>query len=387
MGLGEDGLKGLTPASAEALGAADIVMGPARHLGLLPQSDQDHIAWPVPFADGLDRLAALKGRHVVVLTSGDPFWFGAGRVIAERFSPGEWRAFPGPSCFSLTAAALGWGLEGLTCLGLHAAPLARLRRHLNPGARLIVTLRDGDSVPALGAYLAKHGFGASALHVFEHLGGPQERYSSHLAEAVRGPFAHPVCAAVEVAGADGLCWATGQEDDVFDHDGQITKRLIRAATLSSLAPRPGAHLWDIGGGSGSISMEWLLAHPNTNATCMEPKSDRVARIKTNAENLGVENRLTLVQSKAQEGLRDLARPNAVFVGGGLSEALLETLFTFENLRLVANAVTLESEAILARWHAKKGGELTRLDIAHARALGSMRGWDAAFPVVQWRVNL
>lgn len=389
VGLGEDGPEGLTGASRTALEAAEIVMGPPRHLDLLPDLSAERVAWPVPFSDGLEILQGFAGRQVVVLASGDPFWFGAGSVIARRFPRGAWRALPGVSCFALAAAHLGWPLEQTLCLGLHAAPLTRLRPHLCPGARLIVTLRDGAAVAELGDHLTAQGFGASTLYVMQSLGGPREEVRAVPANAARGDFSHPICVALDVAGHGAVVpRASGLDDSFFDTDGVMTKRPVRALTLSALAPRPGEHLWDIGGGSGSIGIEWLLSHPTTGATAIEPRADRIAMIRANAAALGVD-RLTVVEGRAPEALTALPRPEAVFIGGGLSEALLQWLFADldSGTRLVANAVTLESEALLLRWHGIKGGALLRIDLSKAAPLGPRRGWEAGYPVVQWSVTL
>jgi precorrin-6Y C5,15-methyltransferase (decarboxylating) len=243
--MGEDGPDGLSAPSQDALRSAEIIMGPARHLELLPDglAAEKH-SWPIPFAEGLDTLMGFRGRRVVALASGDPFWFGAGSVIARRLAREEWRALPGRPTFSLVAAQMGWPLERTQCLGLHAAPLARLRPHLAPGQRLIVLLRDGEAVTELAGYLTQLGFGPSALTVFEAIGGPRSRMTGFRAdETAPQPFHHPVAVAIEVAG-DGrpLPCASGLPDDLFDHDGQITKRPVRALTLSALAPRPGEHL-------------------------------------------------------------------------------------------------------------------------------------------------
>jgi precorrin-6B C5,15-methyltransferase / cobalt-precorrin-6B C5,C15-methyltransferase len=389
VGLGEDGPDGLPPASRAALDAAEVVMGPPRHLALLPDLVAERIEWPVPFADGLPLLRGLRGRRVAVLATGDPFWFGAGSVLAREFDRAEWTALPGVSVFSLAAARLGWPLESLVCLGLHAAPLTRLRPHLSPGARLIVLLRDGASVPELAEYLVQEGFGTSRLRVMEALGGPRERVTDARADDMpAGTFAHPVAVALEAEG-DGtvLPRASGIDDALFETDGQITKRPIRAMTLSALAPRPGERLWDIGGGSGSIAIEWLLVHPTMTAVCLERHGDRAARIRRNADRLGAD-RLEVVEGRAPEALDDLPRPDAVFVGGGLSEALLDRLATLPTgTRLVANAVTLESEALLAAAQSRLGGALLRIELSESAPLGTRRGWKAAYPVVQWSVVL
>lgn len=390
VGLGEDGPDGLPAASRRALDEAEVVMGPPRHLALLPGLSAETIEWPVPFADGLPILRGLRGRRVVALASGDPFWFGAGTVIARDLDPGEWRALPGPSTFSLAAARLGWPLERTLCVGLHAAPLARLKRHLAPGLRAIALLRDGAAVEALARYLVEEDFGSSRLTVLEALGGPRERTTEMRADAPpQAAFAHPVAVAVEIAGKGAVIpCASGIADEFFKTDGQITKRPVRALALSALAPRPDERLWDIGGGSGSIAIEWLLAHPTTEAVSIEPRPDRAARIRANADRLGVD-RLQVIEGRAPEALEGLAPPQAVFVGGGLSEALVTDLTArlAHGTRLVAHAVTLESESLLVHWSERLGGVLLRIDLAEATPLGSKHGWKASYPVVQWRVIL
>lgn len=386
IGIGEDGVAGLSGASQAALNDADVIMAPPRHLALVPEGTAQRIAWPVPFADGLTLLDSLRGQCVVVLVSGDPFWFGAGSVIAERYAANEWTALPAPSCFALAAAHLGWAIEKTTCLGLHAAPMTRLRRHLAPGLQIIVTLRDGEAVEHLTAYLNATGFGNSTISILEHLGGPHEHITTATAQTLTGTFQHPLCAAINVSGnGPALSHATGQSDDTFQSDGQMTKRPIRAITLSTLAPMPREHLWDVGGGSGSIALEWLLAHPTTTATCIEPRADRAARIGQNAQDLGLDHRLTIINDRAPEALNVLTPPDAIFVGGGLCVDLMDAV-TSRNARLVVNAVTLEGEALLAQAQAQHGGDLMRIEIANAKPLGPKRGWSASYPVVQWSLT-
>ena len=365
-------------------------MGPPRHLALLPEITAERIAWPVPFADGLPVLTDLRGRRVVVLATGDPFWFGAGSVIARTFEPGDWHALPGPSAFSLAAARLGWPLDGTVCLGLHAAPLTRLRPHLAPGVRAIVLVRDGTAVGALADYLTETGFGETKLVVLEALGGPRERMTQTRADAPpQSDIAHPVAVALEVAGGGAvLPCASGIDDSFFETDGQITKRPMRALALSALAPRPGERLWDIGGGSGSIAIEWLLAHPQMEAISIEARADRAARMRSNADRLGVD-RLQVVVGEAPAALDGLPEPAAVFIGGGLSEALLNDLTErlAAGTRLVVHAVTLESEALVTHGAGRLGGDLRRIALADAAPLGPKRGWKSAWPVVQWQVTL
>lgn len=390
IGIGEDGAEGLSAAARAALDGAEVVTGAARHIALLPALSGEVRPWPVPFDAGIVPLLALRGRRVVMLASGDPFWFGAGSVLARHLAAGEWTAHPAPSTFSLAAARLGWPLEDVTCLGLHAAPLARLRPHLAPGRRAIVLLRDGKAVAGLARWLCEMGFGASTLALLEALGGPRERIRQATADTLAfTDIAHPVAVGIRVAGEGAVMPRTsGLPDDLFAHDGQISKRPMRALILSALAPRPGETLWDIGTGSGSVAIEWLLAHPAMQATAFEADAMRAARARENAAALGVD-RLQVVEGRAPDVLTGHAVPDAVFIGGGLSEALLETLWAMlpTGTRLVANAVTLESEALLAQWHARKGGSLLRIDLAQAAPLGSKRGWQASYPVVQWSVTL
>ncbi len=378
--------------------------------------------WPVPFGEGITRVLGLRGQRVVMLASGDPFWFGAGSVITRHLRREEWHALPGVSVFSLAASRLGWALETTLCLGLHAAPLTRLRPYLAPGNRAIVLLRDGDAVSQLAGWLDGLGFGGSSLHVMQALGGPGER----LRRTTAGRFAmdgiaHPVCVGLALAGmgvgvGDGadegvgedvdegvsagvgddadegvgavITLASGRCDALFDSDGQITKRPMRALTLSALAPRHGEHLWDIGAGSGSIAIEWLLGHRSTRATAIEARADRARRMRGNGDRLGVD-RLHIVTGEAPAVLPGLERPDAVFIGGGLSPELLIWLQAHlrRGTRLVANAVTVESEALMGRWQAALGGDLLRVDLAHLAPLGAKRAWKPSLPVVQWRVIL
>jgi precorrin-6Y C5,15-methyltransferase (decarboxylating) len=390
IGIGEDGQDGLLPASRTALAQAELVIGPARHLSLLPMISCAVIEWPAPFADGITILLAHRTQKVAMLTSGDPFWFGAGSSVTRHLSSDEWVAHPAPSTFSLAAARLGWALQESACLGLHAAPMERLRPHLIKGARIVVLLRDGDAVVALASYLATLRFGESRLHVMEALGGPRERI--RIARADRLDFtdiAHPVAVAVECAGeGQTLPCVSGLPDNLFVHDGQITKRPIRALTLSTLAPRPGEMLWDIGAGSGSIGIEWLLAHPANRAVAIEADAARAGRARANAIALGVD-RLEVVIGAVPDALPEGPPPDAVFIGGGLSQVLFESLWARlpSGTRLVANAVTLESEALLILWHNDKGGTLLRVELAQAAPLGSRRGWLSSYPLVQWGVVL
>lgn len=381
IGLGEDGPAGLTDASREAIARADVVFGAARHLDLMGIKGQ---AWPVPF--DVAPVLARRGQRVVVLASGDPFWFGAGGSLMAHLERGEWVSHPAPSTFALAANVLGWRLEEVLCMGLHAAPLARLRPVLGRGVRAICLLRDGAAVGELAAYLTTIGQGDAGLTVLECLGGPRQRVRAVTVGNVPGDIAAPVAVAIE-AHAQGLPTAAALPDDVFAHDGQITKRPVRALTLSALAPRAGEVLWDIGAGSGSVGIVWLLAGGGQ-VHAVEADAVRAARAQENAAAFGLGHRYHLHQAKAPDGLAGLPVPDAVFVGGGATEAVLTAIWQAvpEGTRIVANAVTLESESLLAAWAGRHGGGLMRIDLAEATPLGAKRGWRAAYPVVQWSVT-
>lgn len=385
IGIGEDGVEGLGKASLAALEAAEMVFGAPRHLAMVAHPDKRE--WPVPFS--IAPVLGLRGRRVAVLVSGDPFWHGAGGSLAAALAPGEWRACPAASVFSLAAARMGWRIEETLCLGLHAAPLPRLRPHLAPGQRAILTLRDGAAVGDLMRWLAAEGFGESRLSVMEHLGGPRERIRDTGADGPVPEGIGPLVAvALTVAGGGRVVpRASGLAEDFFDHDGQITRRPIRALALSALAPRPGELLWDIGAGSGSVGIEWLLAHPTTRCIGVERDPDRAARARRNAAALGAD-RLDLREGAALDMLAGLSDPDAVFVGGGCEAALVAALWDRlpEGTRLVVHAVTLETEALLALWHGERGGSLLRIELAEAAPLGRKRGWKAAYPVIQWSVT-
>lgn len=385
IGLGEDGLSGLSDASRSALAEAEIIFGGPRHLSLVNARERGQ-SWPVPFST--TPVLKARGRKVVVLASGDPFWFGAGGSLVGDLAPGEWVVHPSLSTFSLAANRLGWRMEEVLCTGLHAAPFERLKPMLAKRVRIITTLRDNDAPAALAQWLTEQGFGASLIHILERVGGPVERVQSCRADSFDlRDIDTLVAAALELDG-DGYPQASGLPDDLFASDGQITKRPVRALTLSALAPRHGELLWDIGGGSGSVSVEWCLAARGTRALTFEPREDRLANIRLNAENFGISHRLHPVAGKAPDVLEGQEAPDVVFIGGGGSDALLNYLWDNlpEGTRIVANGVTLETETRLMEAQKRWGGNLLKVELAEVSALGSMRGWDRARPVIQWSVT-
>jgi len=383
IGIGEDGLAGLSEASRKALANAETVFGGERHLKLAG-IDGRGMPWPVPFDASC--VLTRRGRPTAVLASGDPFWHGAGGSLAAHLAPDEWIAHPAPSTFSLAASRLGWSLESTICLGLHAAPFERLVPLLSRGVRLICLVRDAGAAGDLAQWLNARGWGASRLWILSALGGPREHVAQCRADHfAAGATTGPVAMAIEADGAAGLSRASGLADDLFKHDGQITKRPMRALALSALSPRPGDKLWDIGAGSGSISIEWALAGGTSIA--IEAREDRAGNIRTNAEAFGLSHRINIVTGTAPTALSGLAKPDAVFIGGGLDAAMFDAVSSLipQGARVVAHGVTLETEALLSELQQKYGGDLMRIEISLAAPLGRYRSWEASRPVVQWSV--
>jgi len=392
VGIGEDGFDGLSTAARDLLGRAELIVGAKRHLALTASQGKPTLEWETPFSASIPKLLAHRGQRVVVLCSGDPFWYGAGSVLAEAVPAEQTVAIPAPSTFAWAAARLRWRLEETATLGLHARPIELLRPHLRNHARLIVLLRDGAAAAQVAAYLNGNGFGQSRITVLEALGGPRERIrTAQAAGFALNDVAAPVALAIEATaepGAPIIPRVAGLPDDMFAHDGQLTKREIRAVTLSTLAPRGGELLWDIGAGAGSIGIEWLLAHPANRAIGIEARQDRLDRARANALSLGLPH-FDLRLGTAPDALKDLPTPDAIFVGGGASrDGVLDAAWQAlpPGGRLVVNAVTLETEAILIARQARHGGTLLRLSVEHAGAVGGLTGWRAAMPVVQWSVT-
>ncbi|WP_422392459.1 precorrin-6y C5,15-methyltransferase (decarboxylating) subunit CbiE [Nitratireductor thuwali] len=391
VGIGEDGLAGLSEAAKAAIGEAEFVFGGHRHLALAESMIAgEKCPWPTPFAKAVNDIAALSGRRVCVLASGDPFHFGVGATLARRVTAAEMHILPAPSAFSLAAARLGWPLQEAETVSLHGRPIALIRPLLHPGRRVIALTSDGQAPAKVAALLMEEGFGASRFHVLEALGGPRERHTRATAEDLGAPtFDDLNVIAVEVAASAGariLPLGTGLADTLFEHDGQITRPEVRAVTLAALQPKRGQLLWDIGAGSGSISIEWMRQHPSLRAIAIEADAPRAERIGRNAESFGVPD-LQMVTGTAPEALAGLPTPDAVFIGGGgsvpgVTETAMEALPT--GGRLVANAVTLEMRAMLIELHARRGGELIEIAIARAAPVGGMTAMRPALPVMQWR---
>jgi precorrin-6Y C5,15-methyltransferase (decarboxylating) len=393
VGIGADGWAGLgEPARAAVLEAKEIV-GSARQLELLPQTSATLRPWPSPIEGLVDELVqrgdAEMADGVCVLASGDPMLHGIGATLARRLSPQRLRIHPHPSAFALACARLGWPAAEVELVSAVAQPAEVVSRVLQPRRRVVVYATGTGGAAEIAQVLRGRGFSPSRFVVLEQLGGESERVIESTAREWGEREVDPLHAiAIEcVAEADApvLSLVPGLPDDAYESDGQLTKRHVRAITLATLAPLPGAVLWDVGAGSGSIAIEWLRAEPTTRAVAIERDSVRADRARTNAHALGVP-RLDVVTGSAPEALCELPGPDAIFIGGGLTtRGVIDRCWSSlrPGGRIVANAVTLEAERLLAGIRERRGGELVRIEIAHAEPLGTFEAWRGQLPVVQW----
>jgi len=394
VGLGADGPEGLPPVSRALIESAEILVGGARHLGLVSNGPCEKVAWGFPLDATMETIAANRGKRVVVLATGDPMAYGIGSTLARHFAPEDLAIIPAPGAFSLAAARLAWPLDGCVCLTLHGRPLELLAYHAQPGARLLILSHDGSTPAKVAARLTELGYGPSRMSVLENMGAANEARHDAVAEAwPAADIADLNTIAVEcISGPDARAYphAPGLPDEAFLHDGQLTKRIVRAATLAALAPLPGQHLWDLGAGSGAVAIEWLRAAQNAqgrgaSAVAVERDPARSARIAENASRLGTPF-LEIITADIAAALPGLTPPDAVFIGGGLSsEGLVEVVWRAlkPGGRLVANAVTLEGEQVLANAHTTFAGELSRIAVSHAEPVGARTGWRPAMTVTQW----
>lgn len=384
-GIGEDGFKGLGKNARHALQAASRIVGAQRQLDLLPACIRgERECWPSPFS--LDGLMARRGEPVCVLASGDPMFFGVGASLARVLPSEEMLVLPAPSSCSVAAARMGWPLQDVVTLSVVARPLAALNAQLFSGVRLLVLSNDGQSPAAIAALLTERGFGPSRMSVLEHLGGDAERRI----DGIASDWGNPIIADLNLIAIECVCEPNTQRlsklaglpDSAFRHDGQLTKRDVRAITLARLAPLPGELLWDVGAGSGSIGIEWMRAHPACRTLAIEADEGRQLLIEHNRDALGVPG-LQLIRGSAPQTLALLERPDAIFIGGGVTgEGVLDACWAQlkPGGRLVANAVTLQSEMTLMAWREQHGGELTRIHIAQAQPLGDFDTWRQALPI-------
>ena len=385
VGIGADGWAGLAEPGRAAVRGAEVVLGGPRQLALVAgHTDAEARAWPSPLLPALPELfAGLRGRRVCALASGDPMHYGLGATLARVLGPVE--VLTHPSSIALACARMGWAAESVEVVSAVGRPLAAVRRVLAPGARVLVLSEGADTPGALAALLGDDGWGDSALTVLEQLGGPAERRLDGIARHWAHPPGDPLNLVALTCDGPGRALTPGLPDDAFEHDGQLTKREVRAVTLALLGPRRGELLWDVGAGNGSIALEWLRAHPTCRAVAVEPDPARAARIAANADALGVPG-VRVVEGRAPDALDGLPTPDAIFIGGGVTaDDVLPRCWDAlpAGGRLVANAVTVESEGVLAAARARLGGELTRLSVARAAPVGGFTGWRPAMPVTIW----
>jgi len=387
VGIGEDGIDGLSPATRAVVEAADVIVGGERHHLLAERVAAERIAWPSPFNALIDTLAQLRGRRVVVLATGDPLWFSVGARIGRGIDPDEITYHPHLSAFQLAAARMGWSMADLEPLTVHGRPVEQMIAFIQPDARLLI-LTTGEETPAqIAQFLDARGFGNSRMTVFASMGGQNEARFDGIANS----WDHEVPAfntlAVEcIAAPDAalLPRVPGLADDLFQSDGTMTKQEVRASTLAKLMPMRGALLWDIGTGCGSVAVEWMRGARYARAIGIEPRADRRAMAAANALALGVP-KLELVDGIVPGALAGLDAPDAIFIGGGLSVETFDAAWAaLKPLgRLVANAVTLESEALLLELYKTHGGQLVKLSVERAGAVGPRTGWKPLMPVTQW----
>lgn len=394
VGIGADGWTGLSEAGRDAVASADVVLGGERHLAMLPDTDHDQVrqTWPSPLRAGLpDLLAAHEGRTVVALASGDPLVSGIATTLVQVLGAQAVEVLPALSSVALARARMRWSDESTEVITLVGRDVRTVVRGLAPGLRLLVLSADGSTPAEVASLLAEAGYGASTMAVLADLGVDEESRRDGLAAswgAGLSPALNVIAIELVSSGARILGLAAGLPDDAFDHDGQITKRDVRASALARLAPTPGQLLWDVGAGAGSVAVEWMRAHPSCRAVAIEQRTERADRISRNAAMHGVPG-LEIAIGHAPDALADLATPDAIFVGGGATEpGLLDSCWQAlaPGGRLVVHGVTLQTEALLAHQFGELGGELTRLHVEHAAPIGSFTGWTPSRAITQWSVT-
>ncbi|AUS99545.1 cobalamin biosynthesis bifunctional protein CbiET [Nostoc sp. CENA543] len=393
IGIGEDGLGGLGTIARSIVAQAEIIVGGDRHLAMLPTDDQrQKISWSSPISRSIDTIIQHRGRSVCVLASGDPLCYGIGVTLLRHIPIAEMTIIPAPSAFSLACARLGWSLTEVETLSLCGRPPAMLQSYIYPGARLLILSAGKDTPEMVAKILTQRGFGQSQMTVLERMGGVNERIiTGEVATWQENEIADLNAIAVNCIADDGvipLSRLPGLPDEAYHHDGQLTKREVRAITLSTLAPTPGQLLWDVGAGCGSISIEWMRTHHRCQAIAIEQNATRLQYIADNAAALGTPN-LQIISGKAPSALKDLPTPDAIFIGGGVTAAGLFDI-CWQALHpgglLVANVVTLEGEQTLYQWYEKVGGNFTRIAIQRAEPIGKFLGWRGMAMVTQFVVR-
>ncbi|MGN6722961.1 MAG: precorrin-6y C5,15-methyltransferase (decarboxylating) subunit CbiE [Marmoricola sp.] len=386
IGIGADGWDGLAAAARDRIASASVVIAARRHLDLLPDlPDQERILLPRPLREGLAAVLEKAGPDVVVLASGDPLVSGIGTTLIDLLGPDSVEIHPTVSSVALARARINWPAESCAVVSVVGRDIARIRRELAPGRRILVLSSDETTPAAIAELLVAAGLGASRLTTLSNLGAPDEQRVEAPASdwATESPRLNIV--AIEVARGPAYGWTPGLPDDAYEHDGQLTKRDLRASAMARLAPRPGEHLWDVGAGAGSVGIEWMRMHPTCRTTAVEVDPERAARIARNASRLGVPD-LVVVNGRAPDALSELTPPDAIFIGGGATRAgVLEGCLGAlrPGGRLVVHGVTLETEQLLAEAYRQNGGELTRISVETTAPVGTFTGWTPARAVTQW----
>lgn len=393
LGVGDNGLDSLSGEALKHFEKAEVIIAPSRVLDVINTGDRETIPWTFGVKETIAFIEGRRGQPTTILATGDPMHFGIGATLRRYFSANEMLVVPSPSGFSLAGAKMGWALQDVAMISLHGRAVACLHPYILPGKRIISLTSNARTLREAAKALSDRGYGRSQMTLLEHIGGVSEKMTTLSADELLvgdHSFMDFNMLAIEVSESPEtriLPTIAGLPDDAFVHDGQLTKREVRAATLAFLQPVPGQTLWDVGAGCGSVSIEWMRAAPGAKACAIEQSSERCAMILENANKLGVP-KIEIIEGEAPDGLEELANPHAVFIGGGLtSKGMFDACWSRlpAGGRLVANAVTVESEAMLLDLYKKYGGELTRIQVSRAEPVGRFSGWKPSMPVTIWSI--
>ena len=388
IGVNQDDISTLSKLATKALTESDIILGAERHIKFFKYYKERCHKLPMPLEKTIQILKRNKGKKFVLLVSGNAFWFGLGNLISHHFNRNDWQCFQAPSSFSLACAEMGWNMEHVLYFGLHAKKNESIRPFIAPGVKFIILVKDGSSVKKLTEYFISIGFGESKFTVFESLGYKNFRKRNIIAKKnIIEKFNHPVCLAIETLGR-GLVVPknSGKPDNFFENDGQLTKQYIRSITLSSLSPKPFENLWDLGAGSGSVAIEWLLSDKTVKAIAVEKNEKRSKFIERNCEKFGID-RIDIHNDEVKNVFRKLEKPNAIFIGGGLDENLFKKIWNYipKNTRIVVNSVTIETEACMIKLFNIYGGSLKKIELSDIKLIGKKHSWSRNYPIVQWKI--
>ncbi len=388
IGINQDDIGTFNKLAIKALSESVTILGVERHIKILQHHKEKCRKLPMPIEKTILFLKKNRGKKIVLLVSGNAFWHGLGNLISIEFRRDEWHCFQAPSSFSLASAEMGWNMEKVLFFGLHAKKNEIIRQFIAPEVKFIILLKDGKSVKKLTDYFTINGFGESKFTILESLGYENFRKRNIIAKKNKiTKINHPVCVAIETKG-DGLVIPknSGKPDQFFENDGQFTKQNIRAITMSALSPKPFEHLWDLGSGSGSISIEWLLSDKTTMASAVEKNKNRSKFIERNCEKFGID-RINILNDDMNKVYRKLKKPDAIFIGGGFDETFFNKVWNYipKNTRIVVNSVTIETESCITNLFNTYGGSLTRIEISDIKTIGKRHSWSRNYPIVQWKI--